>query len=203
MVERAAIEWGIATRCRSGETRNGDIGIVTLVSEGALVAGIDGIGHGREAAHAASRAADVVRHSSGRDLVELIGRCHNALQGTRGAAISLVFVSRAQSEMTWVGVGNVEGRVLSGDPLATRPKAALLLARGVPGHDLPAVRPATLAVAPGDVLMLATDGIDAAFADSLDISGRPQAISERILAKYWKRPDDALALSVRYLGDRQ
>ena len=27
--------------------------------------------------------------------------------------------------MTWLGVGNVEGRVLSGDPSATRPKGSL------------------------------------------------------------------------------
>ena len=29
--------------------------------------------------------------------------------------------------MTWLGVGNVEGRVLSGDPSATRPKGSLAL----------------------------------------------------------------------------
>ena len=202
MGERAVIEWGIATRCRSREARSGDVGVVTLVSGGALVAGIDGIGHGHEAARAAGRAADVVRASGGRDLVALIGRCHDALRGTRGAAISLAYVSGAQSEMTWVGVGNVEGRVLSGDPLASGPKAALPLARGVPGHELPAVSTATVAVRPGDVLVLATDGIDAAFADSLDISGRPESISERIVAEHWKRADDALAVSVRYLGDR-
>ena len=203
VVERAAIEWGIASRCASGEAKSGDVGIVTLVSEGALVAGIDGIGHGREATRAAHRAADVVRDSAGLDLVKLVGRCHDVLRGTRGAAISLAFVSRARSEVTWVGVGNVEGRVLSGDPSATRPKAALMLARGVPGHDLPVARTTTLAVRPGDVLVLATDGIRAAFADSLNISGTAQAISDRILAEHWKRPDDALVVSARYLGDRQ
>ena len=64
------------------------------------------------------------------------------------------------------------------------------------------MRAATLDVRPGDVLVLATDGIDAAFADSLDVSGSPQAISERILAVHWKPPDDALVVAVRYLGAR-
>ena len=73
--------------------------------------------------------------------------------------------------MTWLGVGNVEGRVLSGDPSATRPKGSLALRSGIPGHELPSVRAATLDVRPGDVLVLATDGIEAAFGDSLDISG--------------------------------
>ena len=70
--------------------------------------------------------------------------------------------------MTWLGVGNVEGRVLSGDPSITRPKGSLALGRGVPGHALPTVRSARLAVDWGDVLVLATDGIESTFADSLD-----------------------------------
>jgi phosphoserine phosphatase RsbX len=202
--ERAArepVEWGVAARCRRGETMSGDLAVVTLLPEGALVAGIDGVGHGSEAARAARKAAEVVRESSTQDLVLLVQRCHAALRGTRGAAISLAFVSPSEG-MTWLGVGNVEGRVLSGDPSATRPKGSLALGRGVPGHELPTVRTATLEVRPGDVLVLATDGIEAAFADSLDISGSTQAISERILADHWKSPDDALVVAVRYLGVR-
>ena len=64
------------------------------------------------------------------------------------------------------------------------------------------MRTATLDVRPGDVLIMATDGIEAAFADSLDISGSAQDISERIVAVHWKPLDDALVLAVRYLGAR-
>ncbi len=199
---REAVEWGVATRCRRGEVTSGDLGVVTLLPEGALVAGIDGLGHGSEAARAARHAAEVVRGSQTHDLVVLVQRCHVALRGTRGAAISLAFVSTSESAMTWLGVGNVEGRVLSGDRSVTRPKGSLALGRGVPGHELPAVRPATVEVRPGDVLVLATDGIESTFADELDISGSTQTISERILANHWKRPDDALVVTVRYLGAR-
>jgi phosphoserine phosphatase RsbX len=199
---REAVEWGVATRCRRGEATSGDLGVVTLLPDGALVAGIDGLGHGREAARAARQAAEVVRQSQTQDLVLLVERCHAAMRGTRGAAISLAFVSASESAMTWLGVGNVEGRVLSGDRSVSRPKGSLALGRGVPGHELPAVRPARLEVRPGDVLVLATDGIQSTFADSLDISGSTQTISERILANHWKRPDDALVVAVRYLGAR-
>ncbi len=198
----ASVEWAVAARSRRGEATSGDLGVVTLLPEGALVAGIDGLGHGPEAARAARRAAQVVRESSTRDLVLLVELCHAALSDTRGAAISLAFVSCIESEMTWLGVGNVEGRILSGDPWATRPKGSLALERGVPGHELPAMRTATLAVVPGDVLVLATDGIEAAFADSPDISGSTQTISDRILAGHSKRFDDALVVAVRYLGVR-
>jgi hypothetical protein len=190
----------MATRPRPGEATSGDLAVVSLLADGALVAGIDGLGHGGEAARAARRAADVVCASTSDDLVRLVERCHVALHGTRGAAITLAFVSARSSGMTWLGVGNVEGRVLSGDPSATRPKGSLALGRGVPGHELPAIRAATLDVRPGDVLLLATDGVDPRFADALDVSGSPQAISERILADHWRLSDDALVVAVRYLG---
>jgi negative regulator of sigma-B (phosphoserine phosphatase) len=200
--ERTAIEWGVATRCRRGEATSGDLAVVALLPEGALVAGIDGLGHGSEAARAADNAAAVVRESPSRDLVLLVQRCHAALKGTRGAAISLAFISPADSGMTWLGVGSVAGRVLSGDRRAPRPKGSLALRSGVPGHELPPLRTATLDVRPGDVLVLATDGIEATFADSLDISGSTQAISDRILDDHWKPSDDALVVAVRYLGVR-
>ena len=196
------VEWGIAARDRPGERTSGDRAVVSLVAEGALVVAIDGLGHGDEAARAALTAADVVRASPTPDLVTLLKACHVGLRGTRGAAISLAFLSVAGGGLTWLGVGSVEGRMLSGDPSSRRPKGSLPLAAGIPGHHLPDVSTATLPMEPGDVLVLATDGIDAAFADALDTSGSTQAISERILADHGRRPDDALVVAVRYLGDR-
>ena len=206
MPERTAwkpVEWSVATRCRRGEATSGDLAVVNLLPEGALVAAIDGLGHGSEAAVAARLAAKVVRERPSRDLVLMAERCHRALRGTRGAAISLVFISPSEGTMTWLGVGNVEGRVLSGYPSAMRPKGSLALGSGIPGHELPSVRTATLDVRPGDILVLATDGIEPVFGDSLDISGSTQAISERILAAHRKPTDDALVLAIRYLGVRQ
>jgi negative regulator of sigma-B (phosphoserine phosphatase) len=199
---REPVEWGVAMRCRRGEATSGDIAVVTRLPEGVLVAGIDGLGHGDEAARAARRAAEVVRQSPSRDLALLVQRCHDALKGTRGAAISLAFVSPSEGGVTWLGVGSVEGRVLSGDPSATQPKGSLPLGTGVPGHELPHVRATSLDLRTGDVIVLATDGVASAFADSLDVSGSTQAISERILSDHWKPQDDALVVAVRYLGVR-
>ena len=205
MRDRAArepVEWGVAMRCRRGEATSGDLAVVTFLPEGVLVAGIDGLGHGHEAARAAGKAAEVVHESPSRDLALLVQRCHDALKGTRGAAITLAFVSPSEGGVTWLGVGNVEGRVLSGDRSATQPKGSLPLGNGVPGHELPPVRATRIDLRPGDVIVLATDGVESAFADSLDVSGSTQAISERILADHWKPLDDALVVAVRYLGVR-
>ena len=200
--DREPVEWAVAARCRPGEATSGDLAIVTWLPDGALVAAVDGLGHGSEAARAAEAAVKVVRECASQDLLPLVERCHSALRDTRGAAISIAFVSLLKSTMTWVGVGNVEGRVMSGDPSARRLKGSLPLGNGVPGHELPRMRTATIDVRPGDLLVLATDGIRSAFADSLDISGSPQAISERIMAEHRRPTDDALVVAVRYLGLR-
>ena len=197
---RETIEWGIATRRRPGEAMNGDLGVVSVLPAGVLVAAIDGLGHGGEAARAAREAGEVVRDTASEDLILLIERCHDALRDTRGAVIGLAFMSHLTRTVTWLGMGNVEGLVLSADPSALRPKGYLTLGSGILGHELPSVKTAALNVRPGDVLILATDGIEAAFADSLDISGSAQDISERILAVHGKPIDDALVLAVRYLG---
>lgn len=199
-VVRRAIEWAVTARSRLGEATVGDLAVVALVPDGALVAALDGVGHGHEAARAAQTAGRVVRRFAGESLIVLLERCHEALRPTRGAAMSLAFFSEADSRMTWLGVGNVEGRLLGGEALARRSKGSLRLFRGVPGHELPAMTTATLDVQRGDVLILATDGIEAGFADSLDLSGPAQEVAERVLAGHWKATDDALVLVVRYLG---
>jgi hypothetical protein len=197
------VEWSVAKRCRRGEATSGDLAVVAVRPGGALVAGVDGLGHGAEAARAAGRAGAVVRASPGLDLALLMKHCHVALRGTRGAAISLAFISTSAGGVTWLGVGNVEGRVVSGEPSATQPKSSLALGGGVPGYDLPAVRTAALKVRPGDVLIFATDGVDPSFADSLDVSGSTRAITERIMARHRRPTDDALVVAVRYLGVRR
>jgi phosphoserine phosphatase RsbX len=202
-VPASGIEWGIAGRCKRGEALSGDLGVVAPRSEGALVAAIDGVGHGSEAALAARRAAAVVQETGSQDLVLITKRCHDALRGTRGAAISLAFINARRSMLTWLGVGSVEGRVLSGDPSVLRPKGSLALGNGVPGHELPVLKTATLEMRAGDLLVLATDGIEPGFGDSLDVSGSSEAISERVVAGHWKPSDDGLVVAVRFLGGRR
>ena len=136
-VVREAIEWGVATRHRRGEAVNGDLGVVAVLPDGVLVAAIDGLGHGGEAARAAHEAGEVVRKRASEDLVPLIEHCHKALRNTRGAVIGLAFMSHLDQTMTWLGVGNVEGLVLSPHPSALRPKGYLGLGGGVLGHELP------------------------------------------------------------------
>ena len=51
------IEWGVASRSLPGQPTSGDRSIVKAFYDGVLMAAVDGIGHGEEAATAAAVAA--------------------------------------------------------------------------------------------------------------------------------------------------
>jgi phosphoserine phosphatase RsbX len=194
------IEWGSTSRFRAGETTGGDLGVVVTVPHGTLVAAIDGAGHGPEAARAAAAAVDVVRGFAGDDLRLLVRDCDEALRPTRGAAVSIALLSRPDGQLTWAGVGNVEGRLVRRHPKQQRTNVSLPLVSGVLGRGLPRVTPTTVDLELGDILVFATDGISPSFADWLHPTGRPEEIAERIVQAHGRAADDRLVLVVRYLG---
>lgn len=190
------IEWAVADRPVAGEERSGDRAVFSANEERALAAAIDGLGHGSDAADAADAAARVLEEVPEEDPVALAQRCHEALRGTRGAAISLASIEREPPTLTWLGIGNVEGRLVR--RAATE---SLLLPGGAAGQELPSLKPATLPLERGDLIVFATDGVDPNFADSLEPSGTCAEIAERLLERHARARDDALVLVARYLGD--
>ncbi len=201
--EDHVIEWGSAGRALgdvSEGLESGDRAVVALFQAGALVAAIDGLGHGTEAARAATRAARLLEEHAHDSVIDLIERCHEALRRTRGAVMSLASFDARDSSITWAGVGNVEGVLVRTQPAETRAREALIGRGGIVGYQLPPVRAATIAVSPGDTLVMATDGIRGGFLGAIDVNRPPQETAESILAGYGKGTDDALVVVARYLG---
>jgi negative regulator of sigma-B (phosphoserine phosphatase) len=196
--EPLALEWGWAGKALEAES--GDLHVVSRFPRGALVGVIDGLGHGAEAAVAAREAARVLEALPAEPLVTLFERCHEALHGTRGAVMSLASIDSSDSRMTWIGVGNVEGILLRGDPTAAPARDTILLRGGIVGYQLPTLRPATIALSRGDTLILASDGIHGGFGEGVETKGRPQEIAEAVLARHGRGDDDAHVLVVRFLG---
>jgi hypothetical protein len=75
-----------------------------------------------------------------------------------------------------------------------------LLRSGIVGYQLPALRASAVPVAPGDLLVFATDGISAGFTDGLAWRDSAKQVAKGILERHYKGTDDALVLAVRYLG---
>jgi len=194
------IEWHVAGRPVAGEERSGDQGLVLVSEHDALVAAVDGVGRGTAAASAARAAIDALRVGPRDDVAALAEQCHEALRPTRGAAIGLA-AFRGDATVTWLGVGNVTARLVrssEGFPAAGHWLAGM---SGAPGDELPELRPVTLPVRRGDVLVLATDGVDDHFADDLAATGRCEVIARRLLEDYARPTDDALVVVARYLGN--
>ena len=201
MHRAALIDWGVATLMLAGEQESGDLHLIKPVGTGVLVSVVDGLGHGAEAAAAARAAVAALNRHAQESVLPLLQRCHQALAGTRGVVVSVALFDRADGSMTWLGVGNVEGVLLYADSGRRRGRERLVTRGGIVGSELPPLRAEVLAVAPGDTLILATDGIRSGFADDLAIDGPPQQLADQILARSGKSTDDALVLVARYLGD--
>ena len=201
MHRAALIDWGVATLMLAGEQESGDLHLIKPVGTGVLVSVVDGLGHGAEAAAAARAAVAALNRHAQESVLPLLQRCHQALAGTRGVVVSVALFDRADGSMTWLGVGNVEGVLLYADSGRRRGRERLVTRGGIVGSELPPLRAEVLAVAPGDTLILATDGIRSGFADDLAIDAPPQQLADQILARSGKSTDDALVLVARYLGD--
>lgn len=194
----AALEWHGAATPIPGERVIGDRAVVVFAEERALVAAVDGLGHGPAAAAAAEAAASVLERSAAQDPAAAVLECHRALHDTRGAALSLASIDLRKHTVRWLGVGNVEARLMrAAEPIPVT--ESLLLHSGIVGHELPQLSAQTTSIARGDVLIFATDGIQRDFADVLVPSGSCRDIAQRILHQNALGSDDALALVIRYL----
>jgi len=180
----------------AGESRSGDVAVFAPTPAGGLACLIDGLGHGPEAADAAEVCAAVVREHADAPPRELLELCHEALLDSRGAVMTAAWFDLEQGRLSWTGVGNVDARLLRAGP-GLREEVALVFG-GVIGYRLPKIRPAGMALARGDVLVMITDGIEGAISPALARGGGAQALAERIFAMHGKGNDDALAVVVRY-----
>jgi phosphoserine phosphatase RsbX len=194
------VEYGLAKHAHVGEGESGDLHMVCCNQNGVLIAVIDGIGHGEEAAEAARTAATVLRSSADEPVISLVELCHEKLKGTRGAVLSLAFISPEQKMMTWIGVGNVQGVLVRADTKKGNVQESILLRAGVVGSKLPSLQASVLPVSQGDTVVFATDGIQSDFSTSLSARENPQRAADRILNKYRSRNDDALVLVARLTG---
>lgn len=157
-----------------------------------LVAVVDGLGHGAEAAKVARAVIQRLQEEPGDDLVAMVSGCHEATRGGRGWVMTVARLSPGRVE--WVGLGNVSGFVQRPDGS----RLGLVGAAGIGGLRTPRLRSRTVQVGPDDLLVLATDGVQNGF--ELPRRGTLAARADAVLDR-WARPtDDALLLLARMPG---
>ena len=192
------IETAFANLPLPGQSESGDHCLIKRVGKGTLLAVVDGLGHGQEAASAAHAAVGAIDKYSREPLIDLVRRSRDALVGLRGVVLGVAYLDPQAATMAWLGVGNIGGILLRAD-LGNRPSRISMVPNagfigGEPAH--PTARSVPLAL--GDTIIMFSDGIKDGFAESLSLSNSPQEIADFIITRQVKGNDDALVLVARY-----
>jgi hypothetical protein len=193
------LEWAVAGRPMPGEERSGDAATVQTSDGRCVLAVVDGLGHGAEAAAAAEVAVSVIERNRGEPLFPLFLLAHERLAASRGVAATVAILDGDTGRLDWVGVGNVTGVVLRADDTARPRTLGVFLCRGVLGYIMPDLHiPEPVQLADGDFVVLATDGIRGDVTTALHPELPVDRLAETILHDRATVDDDALVLVARY-----
>ncbi|MBO0694409.1 MAG: SpoIIE family protein phosphatase [Acidimicrobiaceae bacterium] len=196
------VDWAVAARALPGEPLSGDAHVVVSDADQVTLAVIDGLGHGPIAAQAADIAVQTIRGLPGERIEVILERCHQALSKSRGAAITCLQVGLVDGSATWLGVGNVDAWILRRDVVGTLARESALPAGGVVGLQMPALRPRSVRLRGGDVIIMVTDGVAPSWIEAVRPGRPPAATARHILDDHCRPGDDALVLAARYRGVR-
>jgi serine phosphatase RsbU (regulator of sigma subunit) len=193
------LDWAVAAQPLEADA-SGDGYVVVETEEAVMIAVLDGLGHGSKAAMVTDAAADVLRRHAAEPVVSLVRRCHQALHGSRGVAMSVASIDPARAALTWIAVGNVEGILVRHAPTSPRQTERIILRGGVVGYHLPFLQAQEVPIHAADVIALATDGLRRSFTDEVAPGALPAHSAHHLLARYGKGTDDALVLVARFRG---
>lgn len=187
------LSYGLIHQPVVGETTCGDAYLVLDRGSFVLVAVVDGLGHGPHAHEAAEKAiAYLEAHAEAAPQVLLEG-CHRALRGTRGAVLALARIEREHGTLIHAGLGNIETRIVT-EHKVFRPVSV----NGIVGHQAFKFRTETFPFAPGDLLVMHSDGISDRFEVKAASRGRDlQLLASQIAHEHGRHHDDQLLLILR------
>ena len=155
----------------------------------------DGLGHGPEAAKAATAAVNAFVASAGADLRDMVQKLHIALQSTRGAALCVASIDTASRTLAYVGAGNIAGRVLSGVY-----DKSLVTQHGTAGAQIRKPETASMDLPDHALVLFHSDGIESRWKpDVLKplLRRDPTLIAAVLLRDHSRRRDDATVVVIR------
>ena len=193
------VEWAVASRPLLKD-ESGDAYLVRTLPGVTMLCVVDGLGHGPAAGQVARRAIELLSASETEAPQAALQRCHEGLRSTRGVVLAAAWIDGSRDRLTWAAVGNVHAVLVRARSGAGTWPQALVGRGGVLGRQLPPARDHQEAISPGDLLVLATDGIRPDFADDLSASDAPELVAAAVLAEHYTGDDDALVLAARYRG---
>ncbi len=183
----AVSPWGAVCAPMPGEDVCGDAWSVEDSEGNRTILVADGLGHGPDAADASVQAVRVFKRHMGHRVPTVLDYIHGGLRATRGAAVSIARIERADEKIVFAGIGNVAG-VIVGDNgvrrMVSLPGTAGHNARKIQSFDYPFQ---------GGIAILHSDGLGTSW--SLDrypglARAHPTLVAAVLYRDFWRRRDD-------------
>jgi anti-sigma regulatory factor (Ser/Thr protein kinase) len=115
---------------------------------------VDGLGHGPYAADAAREAERVLDQSQSLSPATILQDCHDALRKTRGASAAIAAISREKKLVSFAGVGNISGTLITANS-----RRGMASHNGTLGHQLYKVQEFAFPWDRESVLIMHSDGL--------------------------------------------
>jgi hypothetical protein len=187
--------WGAVSVAKPGEDVCGDGWIVHDGAQARSVMIADGLGHGPDAARAASRAIRTFLDSMNQPLPGVLEDIHRDLHGTRGAAVSLARLDHAGQNVSFVGVGNVAGLLAANGAMPRH----MISFPGTAGHNARKIQAFDYPLSDG-LVILYSDGLATSWSlgayPGLAFA-HPTLIAGVLYRDFWRRRDDVTIVVAR------
>lgn len=179
-----------------GETVCGDAWAFARSANGLAVLVADGSGHGQLANSAAQAAVNVFHEQPDGDGVRLLQDIHRALAPTRGAAVALARHDNLNRVVRFVGIGNINGAVISPDGMTRR----MVSHNGTAGHVAAKISEFSYPCPAGSLILMHSDGLSAKW-DLATYPGlassHPSLVAGILFRDFRRRNDDATVVALR------
>ena len=187
------IDLGVLRDTYPGERVSGDNWAFKASARGNTLLVVDGSGHGPLAAQAAETATKIFDDHADEDCVSLVERIHRGLAPTRGAALAIAQIDKAQKCVRFVGVGNIAGLLMTG--IETR---QMVSHNGTAGHVAPRIREFTYPFDGRPSVIMHSDGLSNRWriADYPGLAACHPSLIAAILFRDFRRGRDDATIAV-------
>jgi anti-sigma regulatory factor (Ser/Thr protein kinase) len=188
--------WGAVCVPKAGEEVSGDDWHVTSDEEGSrTIMVVDGLGHGPQAAKAASEAVRLFKKHAGKPPAAILDALHAGLRGTRGAALAVARFVPDRQMVVFCGIGNIAGTLAAG----TTTKR-MVSQNGTVGHAVRKIQEFEYPYEGEPLVVMHSDGLSGSWSlasyPGLLVS-HPTLIAAVLYRDFARERDDATVLVVR------
>lgn len=193
------IEIGVVSVPVKGEEICGDGWGAKKIAESMLLMVVDGLGHGVLAAEAAHEAQKTFSESRGDSPTPILQDAHDRLKKTRGAAMAVASLNFEKQRLSYAGVGNIAGSVVTPDSMR-----GMASHNGTVGHQLQRIQEFAFPWSASSILVMHSDGLRSGWdlnAYSGIWSKHPGLIAGILYRDFSRERDDVTVLVAKSLAE--